>query len=66
MINKIDLPNADVEKTKKQLVDFLGVKEEEIFEMSAKTGVGTEHLLQTVIKKIPSPKESSIRSRQGG
>ena len=66
VINKIDLPNADVEKTKKQLVDFLGVKEEEIFEMSAKTGVGTEHLLQTVIKKIPSPKESSIRSRQGG
>ena len=58
VINKIDLPNADVEKTKKQLVDFLGVKEEEIFAVSAKTGEGVAELLQGVIEKIPNPNSS--------
>lgn len=54
-VNKIDLPSAQVEKTKKQLIDFLGVKEEDIFEVSAKTGIGTEELLKAVIEKIPDP-----------
>ncbi|MDO9027958.1 MAG: GTP-binding protein, partial [Candidatus Roizmanbacteria bacterium] len=55
VVNKIDMANAEVEKTKKQLIDFLGVKEEEIFSVSAKTGQGVEELLQTIIEKIPSP-----------
>lgn len=54
-VNKIDLPNANVEKTKKQLVDFLGVKDDEIYEVSAKTGIGVPQLLQAVIEKIPNP-----------
>lgn len=54
-VNKIDLPNADIEGTKKQLVDFLGVKANEIFEVSAKSGENTEKLLQAVVEKIPSP-----------
>ncbi|MCX7955606.1 MAG: translation elongation factor 4 [Patescibacteria group bacterium] len=54
-INKIDLPNAEVEKTKKQLIDFLGVNENEIYQISAKTGAGVEKLLEAIIKKIPSP-----------
>ena len=53
VVNKIDLPNAQIEKTKKQLVDFLGINEKEIFEISAKTGVGTEELLKAVIDRIP-------------
>lgn len=61
VVNKIDLPNAQVEKTKKGLVNFLGVKSEEIFEISAKTGVGTEELLKAVIEKIPSPNEARQR-----
>ena len=61
-VNKIDLPNAEIEKTKKQLMDFLGVKEEEIFAVSAKTGQGTEELLKAVIEKIPSPEEKSSSS----
>lgn len=56
VINKIDLPSAEVEKTKGQLVDFLGIKEEEIYKVSAKTGTGVEELLNSVIKKVPSPK----------
>ncbi len=58
VVNKIDLPSAQVEETKKQLVAFLGIKEEEIFLVSAKTGQGVEELLQTVINKIPSPNSS--------
>ena len=60
VVNKIDMVNAEVKKTKKQLIDFLGVKDEEIFCVSAKTGEGVKDLLETIIKKIPSPLESSI------
>lgn len=55
VVNKIDMVNAEVEKTKKQLIDFLGVKAEEIFEVSAKTGTNVKELLQTIIEKIPPP-----------
>lgn len=55
VVNKIDLPNAETEKVKQQLVDFLGVRDNEIFLISAKTGMGVEELLQTVVKKIPAP-----------
>lgn len=57
VVNKIDMAGANVPKTKKQLVDFLGVKEEEIFSISAKTGEGVEAVLQAVIEKIPPPQE---------
>jgi GTP-binding protein LepA len=56
-INKIDLPQAQIEKTKKELIDFLGVKDKDIFLVSAKTGQGVEELLYAVIEKIPSPSE---------
>lgn len=54
-INKIDLPNADVEKSRDQLVDFLGINKEEIFEISAKTGKNVKELLHAVVEKIPPP-----------
>lgn len=57
VINKIDLPSAEIKKTKKQLVDFLGVKEEEIFQVSAKTGEGVSRLLEEVINQIPNPNQ---------
>jgi GTP-binding protein LepA len=56
VINKIDMPAADVEKTKREMVEFLGCREDEIFQISAKTGLNVESLLDTVIEKIPSPK----------
>lgn len=55
VVNKVDMVNAQVEKTKKQLKAFLGINEEEIFEVSAKTGLNVEKLLQTVVEKIPAP-----------
>ncbi len=61
VVNKIDLPGARVEQTKKQLTDFLGVRNEEIFCISAKTGAGVKELLQTIIEKIPPPQEQPAR-----
>ncbi|MEG2351383.1 MAG: translation elongation factor 4 [Bacilli bacterium] len=56
IINKIDLPNADIPKVKKEIMDTFGFKEEEIILTSAKTGVGIDTLLEEIIKKVPSPK----------
>src|SRR3990167_10201899 len=42
VVNKIDLPSAEVEKTKKSISDFLGIPKKEIMEISAKTGKGVE------------------------
>ena len=55
VINKIDLPNADVEKVKKELIEILGFKSDEILLCSGKTGVGVKELIEEIIKKIPSP-----------
>ena len=55
VINKIDLPNADIPKVKKELVDNLGFDEDEIILTSAKTGEGIEKLVQAIIERIPSP-----------
>ncbi len=57
VINKIDLPSADSAKTEKQLTDFLGVRKEEIFKVSAKTGENVEKLLEAIVGKIPAPTE---------
>ena len=55
IINKIDLPNADVVKVKKEIIDTFGFKEDEIILTSAKTGSGIDELLDAIINKIPSP-----------
>ena len=55
VINKIDLPNANVPKVKEELVKTLGFKEEEILLCSAKTGIGVKEILDAVIKRINPP-----------
>lgn len=56
VVNKIDLLNADVPKTKKEIVHILGCKEDEILLASGKTGEGVEKILEAIIEKIPAPK----------
>ena len=56
VINKIDLPNADIEKVKKELMDTVGFSEDEFIYTSAKTGAGIKDLLKAIIERIPSPK----------
>ena len=58
IINKIDLPSADIPTVKKDLVEFLQINENDVIEISAKTGIGVEKILERVIKDTPSPKES--------
>ena len=56
VINKIDLPNADIPRVKKELMEVLGFNEEDIILCSAKTGDGVEEILHAVIEKVPEPK----------
>ncbi|HOB26142.1 MAG TPA: translation elongation factor 4 [Bacilli bacterium] len=58
VINKIDLPNADIPKRMEELVNVLGFKEDEVILCSAKTGVGVDKILDAIIERIPSPKKS--------
>lgn len=55
VINKIDLPNADPEKVKKELIDTLGFQEEEILLTSAKNGIGIQALVEAIIERVPAP-----------
>ena len=57
VINKIDLPNADVEKVTDELVNVLGFNRDEILLCSGKTGVGVKELLDAIVERIPAPKE---------
>ena len=59
VINKIDLPNADVDKVKKELIDNLGFNEDEILLCSGKAGIGIKELVEAVIDRIPCPKADS-------
>ncbi|MBI2475200.1 elongation factor 4 [Candidatus Uhrbacteria bacterium] len=55
VLNKIDLPAADVDRRKEELVQLLGCKPEEILCVSGKTGQGVESLLQDIVNRIPPP-----------
>ncbi len=59
IINKIDLPNADIEKVTNELIETFGFKKEDIIACSAKTGEGIEKIIESVILNIPAPKEES-------
>ncbi len=59
VLNKIDLPSADVELRAKELENVLGVSSDEIIAVSAKEGTNVEQVLASVIEKIPSPKAST-------
>jgi len=56
VINKIDLPNANPEKVKQELIDAIGFSEDEFILTSAKTGEGIKELLDAIVERIPSPK----------
>lgn len=60
VVNKIDLPAADVEKTKREIIKLLGCQEDEIFSCSGKTGAGVLDVLDEVIKKGPPPRHPAL------
>jgi GTP-binding protein LepA len=58
VLNKIDLPAADVEKCKKQLEDILAIPAEDAIPASAKNGIGIEEILEAIVKRVPAPIEN--------
>jgi len=63
VLNKIDLPAADVDKVSAEIIDLLGCAPEDILHISAKTGEGVPEVLQAVIDKIPAPAPSDNPTR---
>ncbi len=55
VVNKIDLPNSDREKTAQELIKVFGFKEEEILYASGKTGEGVPEILEAIVDRIPAP-----------
>ncbi len=55
VVNKVDLPNAQIDVVRQELVKLLGVSEDEILLASGKTGVGVPEILQAVIDRVPAP-----------
>jgi GTP-binding protein LepA len=55
VINKIDLPHADAEKVKAEIEDIIGIEAMEADMVSAKSGIGIEDLLETIVAKVPAP-----------
>lgn len=60
VLNKIDLPAADVEKVSAEVISLLGCKKEDILHISAKTGQGVEEVLQRVVSDVPPPVSSEL------
>ena len=55
VLNKVDLPSADLEKTQQQIEDIIGIDASEAVPVSAKTGEGVKELLEVVVNKLPAP-----------
>ncbi len=58
VINKIDLPNADVASVQRQLEEILAIPAEEAIQASAKMGIGIDEILEAIVKRIPPPQSS--------
>jgi GTP-binding protein LepA len=59
VLNKIDLPSAEPEVVKDQIIDLIDCKDEDIIPASAKTGVGIEAILAAIVERVPQPKGDS-------
>jgi len=55
VINKIDLPSAEVARVRQQIVELVGCRDDEVLAVSAKTGAGVAELLEAVVERVPAP-----------
>ena len=55
VVNKVDLPSADIERCQLELIDTLNIDPDDVIPVSAKTGVGVEELLEHIVKSLPAP-----------
>ncbi|MFA4981247.1 MAG: translation elongation factor 4 [Candidatus Omnitrophota bacterium] len=64
VINKIDLPSAEIDKVKHEICEILGLEESEIILASAKQGIGTADILEAVVNKVPVPRGDAANPLQ--
>jgi GTP-binding protein LepA len=64
IINKIDLPHANIDQARQQLEDIFAIPGESALLCSAKEGIGIEEILEAIIKRVPAPKPTGARSLQ--
>ena len=62
VINKIDLPNADVASVLRQLEEILAIPSEEAIHASAKMGIGIDEILEAIVQRIPPPQRRQGRN----
>jgi GTP-binding protein LepA len=62
VINKVDLPSAQPDVVAEEIEHILGLKKEECFSMSAKTGAGVEELLEAIVTLLPAPQEGTDKA----
>lgn len=55
VVNKVDLPSADIERCQLELIDTLSIDPDDVIPVSAKTGVGVDELLEHIVKSLPAP-----------
>ena len=55
VINKIDLPSAEIDKVSNQIIELIGCNKEDIIQVSAKSKIGIENLLEQIIQRVPPP-----------
>jgi GTP-binding protein LepA len=61
VLNKIDLPAAEPERVKQQITDVIGLDTQDALEISAKTGIGIDTVLEAICQKLPAPKGDSSK-----
>ncbi len=64
VLNKIDLPSADPEVVKDQIIDLIGCNDEDIIPASAKTGLGIDDILEAIVERVPHPEGNSAKPLQ--
>ena len=65
IINKIDLPSADIERVKKQIEEDLGLNPETTLQISAKQGLGIDRVLESIVRELPPPSGNPDNPLQG-
>jgi GTP-binding protein LepA len=60
VLNKVDLPAADVDRVKQQIEEVIGLDASDSIEISAKTGVGIEEVLEAIVQRLPSPASGKL------
>jgi GTP-binding protein LepA len=63
VLNKIDLPSADVDRTKREVISLIGCRDEDIICVSAKVGTNVEDVLDAIVARIPEPRSVAAEGK---